>query len=56
LPRGKELEQLPMPNTAPGMGDDQRNINRTSLEGITSADSPSPSKIASKQQMKEEGR
>ncbi|EIJ78132.1 hypothetical protein PB1_11249 [Bacillus methanolicus PB1] len=55
MPRGKELEQLPMSNTPPGMGDSQSKMNRTSLEGITSTDSPSPSQI-SRKKMKEEGR
>lgn len=34
MPRGKELEQLPMSNIAPSIGDDQSKTNRTSLEGM----------------------
>ncbi|HZG71359.1 MAG TPA: hypothetical protein VEY51_07445 [Chondromyces sp.] len=34
MPRGKEIEQLPMSNIAPGAGDDQSHFNRTSMEGI----------------------
>ncbi|WP_187367017.1 hypothetical protein [Bacillus andreraoultii] len=34
MPRGKELEQLPMSNMAPSVGDDQSKTNRTSLEGM----------------------
>jgi hypothetical protein len=31
MPRGKELEQLPMSNIAPSIGDDQTKTNRVSL-------------------------
>ncbi|WP_368976577.1 hypothetical protein NST61_09655 [Caldifermentibacillus hisashii] len=31
MPRGKELEQLPMSNVASSFGDDQAKTNRTSL-------------------------
>lgn len=34
MPKGKELEQLPMSNIAPGIGDDQSKMNRTSIKGI----------------------
>ncbi|MEK6454264.1 hypothetical protein [Caldifermentibacillus hisashii] len=34
MPRGKELEQLPMSNVAPSIGDDQAKTNRTSLKGM----------------------
>lgn len=45
MPRGKELEQLPMANTLPGMGDDQTKMNRTSLEGISREETPMPANV-----------
>jgi hypothetical protein len=35
VPKGKELEQLPMSNIAPGIGDEQSKMNRTSLKGTS---------------------
>ncbi|WP_174727966.1 hypothetical protein [Mesobacillus harenae] len=45
MPRGKELEQLPMANTLPGMGDDQSKFNRQIISGITEDEQPQPAKI-----------
>lgn len=36
MPRGKELEQLPMANTLPGAGEDRSKFNRDITTGITS--------------------
>ncbi|WP_170169168.1 hypothetical protein [Mesobacillus subterraneus] len=44
MPRGKELEQLPMANTLPGMGEDRSNFNRQVLTGMTTDERPMPSK------------
>ncbi|MFE8699214.1 hypothetical protein ACFYKX_01120 [Cytobacillus sp. FJAT-54145] len=44
MPRGKELEQLPMSNIAPGMGEDKGKFNRESLTGIIGDEGPEPSK------------
>lgn len=54
MPRGKELEQLPMSNTGPGMGDDDSEFSRESLNGITDVTSPKPSE-AGKQNMNNKG-
>jgi hypothetical protein len=48
LPRGKELEQLPMANTLPGMGEDKTKFNREILSGVTGADRPHPAKVTDK--------
>lgn len=40
MPRGKELEQLPMANTLSGVGDD----TRQQLGGIVSGVKPQPAK------------
>jgi hypothetical protein len=45
LPRGKELEQLPMANTMPGMGKDRSKFDRDVLTGITTDERPLPSKV-----------
>jgi len=50
LPRGKELEQLPMANTLPGAGKDRSKMNRTELTGITEGDSPNPANTSKKNQ------
>lgn len=44
LPRGKELEQLPMANTLPGAGKDSSKMNRTELTGMAEGDMPNPAK------------
>lgn len=44
MPRGKELEQLPMANTLPGMGEDKSKFNREILAGITTGEQPQPAK------------
>jgi hypothetical protein len=45
MPRGKELEQLPMSNISPGAGKDARNTNREVLKGIVQQVQPQPSEI-----------
>jgi hypothetical protein len=40
MPRGKELEQLPMANIAPSMGEDKSKYNRKSLNGMMGDDRP----------------
>jgi hypothetical protein len=40
MPRGKELEQLPMANIAPSMGEDKSKYNRKSLNGMVGEDYP----------------
>jgi hypothetical protein len=45
MPRGKELEQLPMSNIAPGAGKDASKTNREVLGGITQQTQPQPSEI-----------
>lgn len=44
MPRGKELEQLPMANIAPSIGDDRSKYDREILGSIVSAEQPNPSK------------
>lgn len=48
LPRGKELEQLPMANTLPGAGKDTSKMNRTTLTGMTEGDMPKPAQVSKK--------
>jgi hypothetical protein len=48
LPRGKELEQLPMANTLPGAGKDTSKMNRTTLSGMTEGDIPKPAQVSKK--------
>lgn len=50
MPRGKELEQLPMSNVAPSMGEDRSKYNREVLGSIVGGEQPKPSKT------KKEGR
>lgn len=45
LPRGKELEQLPMANTMPGAGEDRSKFDRDVLTGITTDVRPMPAKV-----------
>ncbi|WP_312472724.1 hypothetical protein [Neobacillus sp.] len=45
MPRGKELEQLPMANITPGTGKDATNNNREVLGSIISKEQPQPSDI-----------
>lgn len=45
MPRGKELEQLPMSNILPGAGKDGSNANREVLGSITSKEQPEPADI-----------
>lgn len=48
LPRGKELEQLPMANTLPGSGKDTSKMNRTGLTGMSEGDMPKPVQVSKK--------
>ena len=45
MPRGKELEQLPMAHIAPSAGHDPMATNREVLSGGIRKESPSPSKV-----------
>jgi hypothetical protein len=45
MPRGKELEQLPMSNIAPGAGDDRSKMDREILGSIVEEERPRPNKI-----------
>lgn len=45
MPRGKELEQLPMANTLPGMGENRSKFDRDILTGITTDERPMPAKM-----------
>ncbi|MBV7506861.1 hypothetical protein KW850_16490 [Bacillus sp. sid0103] len=45
MPRGKELEQLPMANIAPGAGKDANRNNREVLGGIVQGVQPEPNDI-----------
>ena len=45
MPRGKELEQLPMANIAPGAGKDASRNNREVLGSIIQSEQPKPSDI-----------
>ncbi|WML44906.1 hypothetical protein [Neobacillus sp. PS3-40] len=44
MPRGKELEQLPMANIAPSAGMDQGRYDRKILEGMVKDEQPKPAK------------
>lgn len=44
MPRGKELEQLPMSNTLPGMGEDRSTYKREVLGTIVTGEQPQPAK------------
>ncbi|MCM2532038.1 hypothetical protein NDK43_06085 [Neobacillus pocheonensis] len=45
MPRGKELEQLPMSNIAPGAGKDASDTNREVLGSIVQQEQPQPADI-----------
>jgi hypothetical protein len=45
MPRGKELEQLPMANIVPGAGMDHGRYNRKSLEGNVQKEQPEPADV-----------
>lgn len=45
MPRGKELEQLPMANIAPGAGKDASSTNREVIGGSVQFVQPEPSRI-----------
>jgi hypothetical protein len=54
MPRGKELEQLPMSNIAPGTGMDQTPIDREVLSGGgIDEERPHPSKAGQNQTKKQ---
>jgi hypothetical protein len=46
MPRGKELEQLPMSQIAAGVGDDHTRMNRETLQGITVEQQVAPANVA----------
>lgn len=50
MPRGKELEQLPMANTLPGMGEDRSKFDRDVLTWITADERPMPAKVREENQ------
>ena len=52
MPRGKELEQLPMSNIAPSIGDDKGKYNRESLKGMVLEEHPNPSQAGKDAQNK----
>jgi len=45
LPSGKELEQLPMTNTAPGIGENRGPFEKESLSSFVDEVRPQPSKV-----------
>ena len=45
MPRGKELEQLPMSHIAPGTGKDAGKMDREVLGSIVQNEQPQPSEI-----------
>jgi hypothetical protein len=45
MPRGKELEQLPAANIAPGAGKDQGQFRREILGGFEQNDQPHPIRV-----------
>lgn len=45
MPRGKELEQLPMANIAPGAGEDSTDRDRERLQGIIQDERATPARI-----------
>lgn len=44
MPRGKEMEQLPMSNTAPSMGKDHSKFDREVLGSLVDGERPKPYK------------
>jgi hypothetical protein len=50
LPRGKELEQLPMANALPGIGEDRSKFDRDILTGITADERAMPAKVKEENQ------
>ncbi|MBY6051318.1 hypothetical protein [Cytobacillus firmus] len=45
MPSGKELEQLPMANAAPGAGEDSTDRDRERLQGIVQDERATPAKM-----------
>lgn len=45
MPRGKELEQLPQSNIAPGIGESRGPMERESLSSFVDEVRPKPSKV-----------
>lgn len=44
MPRGKELEQLPMSTIAPGAGEDSTKMDRENLQGMMDGEQVTPAK------------
>lgn len=44
MPRGKEIEQLPMSNIAPSIGGDAGKLDREALGTLVDGEQPKPSK------------
>jgi hypothetical protein len=51
MPRGKELEQLPMANTLPGAGKNATQYDREVLGSIVQKEQPRPSEIKESENM-----
>ncbi|WP_175384336.1 hypothetical protein [Bacillus sp. FJAT-27225] len=49
MPRGKELQQLPMSTIAPGAGKDRGPFERQSLKSVARDTQPQPSSIRNEQ-------
>lgn len=49
MPRGKELEQLPMSNIAPGAGEDSTKMDRENLQGMMGGEQVTPAKAGNDQ-------
>ncbi len=45
MPRGDELNALPMPHTAPGAGKDLSEFDREDKSGITREETPRPAQV-----------
>lgn len=45
MPRGKEMEQLPLAHIAPGTGEDASKFDRKILGTIVSKEQPQPSEV-----------
>jgi hypothetical protein len=45
MPSGKELEQLPMTNTAPGIGENRGPYEKETLSSFVDEVRPQPSKV-----------
>ncbi|MGJ7921109.1 hypothetical protein [Neobacillus sp. LXY-4] len=54
MPRGKELEQLPMSHIAPGVGEDSMSKDREILSSVPIEERPMPSEIQNESKKKQE--